>query len=122
MKFSYDITRQQCLRAVSSVAVVLAMAVSLSSTDAAAISRYESTSLSCSTIKAKIQGEGAVILQYVSNQTGNLLYNRYVRNANYCNAYQTTRSKSVPAADTQNCHVYYCVTKERNCSPFGNNC
>ena len=122
MKFSCNTTHRRRLCTVSSGALIIAVAVSMSSTDAAAISRYQSTSLSCSTIKAKIRGEGAVILQHVSKSTGNLLYNRYVRNDNYCNIYQTTRAKCVPAADTQSCLVYYCVNRDRNCSPFGNNC
>lgn len=104
------------------VVALLAAFAMPASTDVSAISRYDSTSMPCSLIKDVIRNEGAVILRHVSSSTGNLLYNRYVRNANHCRVDQTTKAKSVPAADTKNCTVYYCVKKERNCNNFFGNC
>ncbi len=95
--------------------MAIALAATLASTNAVAISTYISPSLTCSTIKSHIKNQGAVILRWTSPRTGNPIYNRYVRNANYCNVGQTTRPKYVPASDTQKCRVFYCVRRERNC-------
>ena len=96
-------------------AMIVALGVTLSSTNAVAISTYTSTSMTCAAIKSVIRNQGAVILRHTSPRTGNLLYNRYVRNANYCLVNQTTRPKYVPASNTKNCRVFYCVKRERNC-------
>ena len=105
-----------CARQASLAALIVLLAVSLSSTNVAAISRYTSTSMSCSSIKTVIHNEGAVILRHKSQSTGNLLYNRYVRNDNYCRVDQTTQAVSVPALDTRNCLVYRCVQIEHHCN------
>jgi hypothetical protein len=96
--------------------MIVALAVTLSSpTDVAAISTYTSTSMSCGSIKATIQNQGAVIFRWTSPRTGNPRYNRYVRNANYCLVNQTTKPTYIPASNTSNCRVFYCVKRERNC-------
>jgi hypothetical protein len=96
-------------------ATILAIAVALSSTNASAISSYTSTSLTCGSIQALIRGQGAIILRRTSKKTGNPLYNRYVRNGNYCNVAQTAMPTYIPASDTNNCRVYYCAKRETNC-------
>ena len=103
--------------------IILSLAVVLPSTNATAISRYTSTSMSCSAIKAAIRNQGAVIFRWTSPRTGNPIYNRYVRNENYCNVNQTTRSTYIPASNTTNCRVFYCVKRERNCLfPWDDDC
>lgn len=119
---TFNSANQKSLRRASVAAMVVALTIPLSSTNVAAISRYWSPSMSCNSIKAAIRNEGAVILQHRSKRTGNLLYNRYVRNENHCRADQTTRAKSIPAADTSNCLVQYCVRKERRCDDFFRRC
>jgi hypothetical protein len=96
---------------VAASAAIVALGVALVSTNADAISSYTSTSMSCGSIKATIRNQGAVILRWTSSRTGNANYNRFVRNANYCNPNQTTRAKSVPASDTRRCSVQYCVSR-----------
>ena len=121
MSHSYD--RSRSFRwSVSSCAMIIVLPVMLSSTNADAISKYTSTSLTCGSIKALIRNQGAIILRWTSPRTGNPIYNRYVRNENYCLVNQTTTLKSVPASDTKNCSVYYCVRKERNCLFWRDDC
>jgi hypothetical protein len=117
-----DTAPRRCRRWACQIALISALAVPLSSTNAAAISRYMSTSMTCASIKSAISNEGEVILRYKSQRTGNLLYNRYVRNDNYCRVDQTTQAKSVPASNTNNCVVYYCVKKDRDCNDFFRRC
>lgn len=107
--------KPSALKWASRAAVIVALASPLAPTNAVAISTYISTSKSCGTLKSYIQNQGAVILRWTSPRTGNPIYNRYVRNASYCNVGQTTQSKFIPAADTGKCRVFYCVQRERNC-------
>lgn len=90
---------------------VLAVAAGLAlfSTDADAISRYNSTSMSCAAIKAKVRAAGAVILRWSSPQnTGNTLFGRFVANNNYCSSGELLVRASVPSADRKSCTVYEC--------------
>lgn len=114
-----DRRRHRLFRWVPANAMIVALAVTLSSpTDVAAISSYTSTSMSCGSIKSIIQNQGAVIFRHRSPRTGNVLYNRYVRNANYCLVNQTTRPTYIPASNTKNCRVFYCIKRETNCDPW----
>lgn len=88
--------------------LIAAFAVSAIPTDANAISRYNSKSMTCSAIKAAINNEGAVILD-----TANGIFDRYVRNRNQCLVNQTTKRRSVPAADTSKCRVRYCIERRK---------
>ena len=76
--------------------------------EAHAISRYVSTSMTCAQVQAKIDQQGAVILQHRSPRTGNLLYDRYVRNRQFCQPGETTDWASVPTKDKKNCTVNRC--------------
>ena len=76
--------------------------------DAHAISRYVSTSMTCAQVKAKLEEQGAAILQHRSPRTGNLLYDRYVRNRQFCQGNETTDWASVPTSDSSHCPVYRC--------------
>jgi len=100
------------------ITLIVALAVVLSSSNVGAISKYRSTSKTCSAIKSIILNEGAAIFYWTSKWTGNPLYKRYVRNQNYCNVNQTTTSDFIPAANTANCRVFYCINRERNCDPW----
>jgi len=86
----------------------LAACLSLPAADAEAISRYTSTSMTCSKVRAIIDREGAAIMQHRSPRTGLPLYDRYVKNRLFCPGGQTTDRTSIPASDTPSCPVYRC--------------
>ena len=73
-----------------------------------AISRYVSTSMTCQKVQATISQQGAVILQYKSARTGNLLYDRYVQDRRFCAGGETTDWASVPTKDKKSCRVIRC--------------
>ena len=82
----------------------------LTVSQAQAISRVNTTNKSCRSIQDQVAREGAVILRHPSKNTPGLtLYDRYVRNANYCVFGEITERDYVPAADTKNCRVLKCV-------------
>lgn len=122
MNFSHGIARQWRARRLLSIAMIISLGVALPSTHVAAIQKYRSTSMSCSSIHALILNQNAVILGWTSPRTGNPLYDRYVRNEHYCLVNQTTRPTYIPASDTKNCRVFYCVNRERNCRWGLGNC
>lgn len=88
----------------------------MTATSAHAISRYQSTSLSCSAIQANIAREGAVILRYKSERNPSLtLYDRYVKHGGFCSSGEYLKLEEVPARDTRQCLVYRCF--QRNSTP-----
>jgi hypothetical protein len=95
-------------RAARSLALVLAACFPLPAGEAHAISRYTSTSMTCSKVQATINREGAAIMQYRSPRTGLPLYDRYVKNRLFCPGGQTTDWSSIPTSDKKSCRVYRC--------------
>lgn len=97
---------------------LLAIAIILlaSAPTAQAISRYSAMELSCGEITDIIRRDGAAIFRYPSpRRTGLTLYDRYVRNDNYCATHQTTEKVYIPAANGRQCLVQRCVTRPDNC-------
>ncbi len=87
-----------------------AVAAAMLATQAQAISRVNTTDKSCQTIQNRVAREGAVILRYPARNTPGLtLYDRYVRNVNFCVLGQITERDYIPSADTKNCRVLKCV-------------
>lgn len=85
------------------------LAVSLGS--AQAISRYDSTRLSCARIHSIINSQGAAIMRYPSTRVpGLVLYDRYVRNGAQCMVGEAAVLSYIPAADTKRCPVYSCAS------------
>lgn len=73
----------------------LAMAVGCGS--AGAISRYESTGMTCQAARDRVAQEGAVIFRYPSKRTSGLrLYDRFVHNGSYCATGEEAAPKAVP--------------------------
>ena len=70
--------------------LALAILISMLATESLAISRYEVGNKSCGELHAIVRRDGAAILRWRSQRTGNPLYERFVRNWNYCPAGQTT--------------------------------
>ena len=94
-------------------AVLIALSLLLVSFEAQAISRYNSTSMSCNEVKATVRREGAVILRYQSTRTPGLpFYDRYVRSQSFCDMGEVRARASVPSADTNSCIVYKCKRVE----------
>jgi hypothetical protein len=75
--------------------------------EAQAISRYTSTSMSCSAVKSVVSNEGAVILRWTSGQTGNPRWARFVRSSSYCDPNERAVPASVPSA-SGSCTVKKC--------------
>ncbi len=93
------------LRNLAAVAVVLVTAG-----QAEAAAQLSSPSMSCASLKNAVSSAGAAIVSYRSNQVGGLrLYDRLVRNSQFCSADEVTETKLVPALDTPNCPLPRCV-------------
>lgn len=78
--------------------------------EASAISRYQTTSMSCARVQAAVKNDGAAILRYAAPGNPSLeRYDRYVRDRSFCSSTQRADISSVPAADTRSCPVRKCV-------------
>ena len=92
---------------------LIAAAISLVASDALAVSRYEVTNVTCETVQALIQTEGAVILVYRSSGILGLpIYDRYVLGQQYCNSDSVVRGAGVPTVDMKYCPVKKCVESQ----------
>jgi len=90
--------------------IILLAAIGLISTNAVAMPRYDSQSLTCSSVHDKIAQQGSVVLQHPSHLYPNLaLYDRYVSNAMTCLGQGAMASATVPTSDDPNCKVKTCV-------------
>ena len=74
-----------------------------------AIARHDVDRMSCASVQAVLEGEGAAILRYRSPRTGNTLYDRYVRDGGQCRRNQTAERARVATADDRSCPVRKCV-------------
>lgn len=89
--------------------LLLAACASLAAGSAQAEPRYNPLTLQCAEVKAVIREHGAVTLRYMSTRVPNLpLYNRYVRNTNFCPSGQVAVPANVPTADNPDCPVNIC--------------
>lgn len=89
-----------------SVAIALLLA-----TEAQAISRFSSNRMSCAQVQQRIVSSGAAIISYTSRR-GNPLYDRFVRNAQFCQGGEVTEYAYITAADTKSCPVLRCQEYE----------
>src|SRR5262245_36282303 len=88
-------------------AVLIAMAVLLVPFEAQAISRYNSTSMSCNKVKATVRREGAVILRW-QGRSGVPRYGRFVAHNGFCDSGMRAEWSYVPSSDRKSCAVYEC--------------
>ena len=89
--------------------LLLAFGLVVTAADAHAISRYNSTSMSCAKVQATIRHDGAAIMRYTSKRTPGLpLYGRYVANRRFCDVDEYTDSVVIRAGDTDRCPVLEC--------------
>lgn len=83
----------------------------MTAAEASAISRYQTTSMSCTRVQAILKSEGAALLSYPApDDPSSQLFNRFVRDSSFCSSgMQKAQLRSVPAADTSKCKVRRCV-------------
>lgn len=93
-----------------SKASILALAVTLTaSTQAHAISRYNSTQMTCDAVRERVLSERAVILRYPSTRvSGMTLYDRYVTRNAECAPHEYAERAYVPTRDADRCPVLNC--------------
>ncbi|MDQ0454042.1 hypothetical protein [Rhizobium paknamense] len=85
------------------------LAVSFVATDALAIQRYNSTTMTCEGVRQAVRSEGATILRYPSKRVaGMTLYDRYVRDRGFCNSNEYAERATVPTRDNPACPVLNC--------------
>lgn len=85
------------------------------STQAHAISRYESTDFACEDLRAKVREQGAVILRFNSARNASIeLFGRFVRDSRFCEYDERAKTTYVPASDTASCRIFHCVAIDRD--------
>ena len=88
---------------------LVVLCLSLIPVEAQAISRYNSTSMTCANVKATVRREGAVILRWRSKYNPSLpLYGRFVANGSFCEASTRPETRYVPTSDRKSCAVLEC--------------
>ena len=99
--------------------ILAALTMVMASSEAYAISRYQSTSMSCGQVRAALQREGAAILRWQSKRVAGLpLYNRYVANSRFCRSDERAVTATVPTRDDDACWVRKCERIERKRRPW----
>ena len=88
-------------------AFLVALSLTLVSFEAQAISRYNSTSMSCGEIRATVRAEGAAILRW-RGRSGVPRYGRFVAHGGFCESGTLAETSYVPASDRRSCPVYEC--------------
>lgn len=84
-----------------------ALLVAAVSGEAQAISRYNATSMSCGTIRAKVESEGAAIFRW--KQPPNIdRFDRLVAHTGYCLWGELATPTDIPSADNKHCMVLNC--------------
>lgn len=97
----------------------LALACGLGS-PALAISRYNSTQMSCEAVRERVINEGAAILRYPSTRVaGMTLYDRYVTRNAACEQHEYAARSYVPTKDNPRCPVLNCQDYEPRPGRFG---
>ena len=79
--------------------------------EAGAVPRITSTSMTCSAVQQAVKRNGAVLVQWNSKRTGNRLYDRFVRNKGYCSVNEVTDYAYVPTSDRNSCRLRKCVPR-----------
>jgi len=95
--------------------LMIALAATVLSAPAHAISRYNSQGMRCGQVQSAVQREGAVILRYRSARNPSLpLYDRYVSGGRFCSVGEVAASASVPTRDDRSCYVLKCSSYDRD--------
>ncbi len=92
--------------------VLLGLCLSLATAEAHAISRYQSTSMSCAEAKATVRGEGEAIMRWTSiTNPGLPRFGRFVSDRRFCSANERAETSYIPTADRKSCAL-------RECKPY----
>lgn len=90
-------------------ALLAMLSLVLAVSEASAIQRYVSTSMSCARVQDRIDADGAAIMRYMSKRVAGMqLYGRYVRSNDFCSRGEAAERVYIPAADTGSCPVREC--------------
>jgi hypothetical protein len=89
--------------------IAVVILIMCAAADARALPGPDTTKMTCSAVQGVIESVGAVFLHYRSERTGVMLYNRYVRDRQFCASNETTAPASVPTSDDKSCPVRICV-------------
>jgi hypothetical protein len=87
--------------------VSIAIGIGLLASEASALSRYTSTSLSCGEVQSKIKAEGRVMLGWRAD--GNDIYRVFILHRRLCRPDEGTELAYVPTTDKKSCPVRRCV-------------
>jgi hypothetical protein len=88
---------------------VMTIAAMMLAQPALAISRYNTTTLTCDQLRQRVINEGAAILRYPSTRVANMmLYDRYVTRNALCDPHEYAERAFVPTKDTARCPVLNC--------------
>jgi hypothetical protein len=87
--------------------IFVTAAIVLAASPSFAISRLNPLSMSCSSARAAIHNQGAVIFRWTSPR-GLPLYDRFIRNSRYCEANQYAEWRGIPTRDNRSCQVLAC--------------
>lgn len=79
--------------------------------EAAAVSQYTSTNLSCGEVQAKIKAEGRVFLQWRGDNKP--VYKVFISHRRLCRPDEGTELTYVPTSDRKSCPVRQCVDPAR---------
>jgi len=98
---------------------MMTLAATLLAQPAFAISRYNTTSLTCDEVRQRVINEGAAILRYPSTRVKNMtLYDRYVTRNAMCDPHEYAERAYVPTKDTNRCPVLNCQDYDPESRPF----
>ena len=86
-------------------ALLLALGLSLVSFEAGAISRYNSTSMSCAQVRATILAEGAAIMRWRSARAACSAMADTSPTIGFCPSAEIAEWSSIPSADRSSCNV-----------------
>ena len=99
---------------------IVVLATIVAASPAAAISRYDTQSLTCDQVRQRVISEGAVILRYPSKRVpGMTLYDRYVTRNAQCESHEYAERAYVPTRDVARCPVLNCQNYDPLPGRFG---
>ena len=85
----------------------------LAASQAAAAPQLSSPGMSCASLKEAVSHAGAAIVSYRSDRVAELrLYDRLVRDGQFCAYHEGTETAFVPTLDTPSCPLPRCVPVE----------
>jgi hypothetical protein len=88
---------------------IMTIAATVFAQPALAISRYNSTALTCDQVRQRVLNEGAVILRYPSTRVaGMTLFDRNVTRNALCDPHEYAERAYVPTRDAARCPVLSC--------------